>query len=153
MSGSSCTASSWKRTCRRSNAARTRSASSAIRRRTSSSTFPLRTTRVASPSAASAPSAAPADRDAEGWRGCPDGRMETTYRLRPNLTWHDGTPLTPEDFLFSLRVYSTPALGLAPLPPFNAIEEVVPTDPRTIVIRWRRPYPDADQLAQYTFPP
>ena len=23
----------------------------------------------------------------------PDGRMQTTYRLRPNLVWHDGTPL------------------------------------------------------------
>src|SRR5947207_62730 len=82
-----------------------------------------------------------------------DGRMETTYRLRPNLTWHDGTPLTAEDFVFSLRMYSTPALGLASLAPFNAMEEVAPVDPRTIVIRWRRPYPDADQLAQYTFPP
>src|SRR5439155_21660349 len=23
------------------------------------------------------------------WRVLPDGRMETTYRLRPNLTWQD----------------------------------------------------------------
>ena len=28
------------------------------------------------------------------WRVGSDGRMETTYRLRPNLTWHDGAPLT-----------------------------------------------------------
>src|SRR4051812_46693269 len=25
------------------------------------------------------------------WRVLPDGRMETTYRLHENLTWHDGT--------------------------------------------------------------
>src|SRR5436309_15615309 len=24
------------------------------------------------------------------WRVQPDGHMETTYRLKPNLTWHDG---------------------------------------------------------------
>src|SRR4029453_6518630 len=29
----------------------------------------------------------------DAWRVFPDGRMETTYRLRPNLTWQDGTPL------------------------------------------------------------
>src|SRR5438094_10553337 len=27
------------------------------------------------------------------WRVFPDGRMETTYRLRSGLTWHDGGPL------------------------------------------------------------
>lgn len=90
--------------------------------------------------------------DTDTWRVFPDGRMETTYRLRSNLTWHDGTPLTADDFVFSLRVYSTPALGLSSLAPFNAMEEVVPVDDRTILIRWRRSYPDADQLAQYTFP-
>src|SRR5262245_12845611 len=35
----------------------------------------------------------------DSWRVFPDGRMETTYRLRPNLTWHDGTPLTTEDYV------------------------------------------------------
>ena len=36
----------------------------------------------------------------ETWTVFPDGRMETTYRLRPGLTWHDGTPLVAEDFVF-----------------------------------------------------
>src|SRR4051794_29043176 len=26
----------------------------------------------------------------DSWRIFPDGRMETTYQLRPGLTWHDG---------------------------------------------------------------
>jgi peptide/nickel transport system substrate-binding protein len=33
----------------------------------------------------------------DSWRVLADGRMETTYHLRPNLTWHDGTPLSAED--------------------------------------------------------
>jgi ABC-type transport system substrate-binding protein len=32
--------------------------------------------------------------NSDGWRVFPDGRMETTYRLKAGLTWHDGTPLT-----------------------------------------------------------
>src|SRR5207245_2214732 len=33
----------------------------------------------------------------DSWRLFPDGRMETTYRLKPSLTWHDGQPLTADD--------------------------------------------------------
>src|SRR5947207_6614139 len=38
--------------------------------------------------------------NSDTWRVLPDGRMETTYRLKPNLTWHDGAPLLAEDFAF-----------------------------------------------------
>ncbi len=33
----------------------------------------------------------------ESWKVNPDGTMETTYRLKPNLVWHDGSPLTAAD--------------------------------------------------------
>jgi hypothetical protein len=42
----------------------------------------------------------------ETWKVLPDGTMETIYRLKPNLTWHDGHPLSAEDFTFSWQVYS-----------------------------------------------
>src|SRR6266545_3541010 len=32
----------------------------------------------------------------DSWRVFDDGRMETTYRLRPGLRWHDGSPATRE---------------------------------------------------------
>jgi len=38
------------------------------------------------------------------WQIFPDGRMETAYRLRPGLTWHDGAPLSSDDFGFAYRV-------------------------------------------------
>src|SRR5947199_7317721 len=41
------------------------------------------------------------------WKVFPDGKMETTYRLRPGLTWHNGQPLTADDFVFAWRVYRT----------------------------------------------
>src|SRR5438093_15579 len=36
----------------------------------------------------------------DSWQVFPDGRMETTYRLKPNLTWHDGSSLSADDFVF-----------------------------------------------------
>lgn len=44
----------------------------------------------------------------DSWRVLPDGRMEVAWRLRPNLTWHDGTPITAEDFVFGYRLSSLP---------------------------------------------
>jgi peptide/nickel transport system substrate-binding protein len=79
----------------------------------------------------------------DSWRIFPDGRMETTYRLRPNLTWHDGAPATAADFVFGWQVFSAPALGGAGIEPINEIEEVAAPDERTVVIRWRRLYADA----------
>jgi peptide/nickel transport system substrate-binding protein len=91
----------------------------------------------------------------EGWRVFPDGRMETVHHLKPNLSWHDGTSLTASDFVFSWRVYSTPELGQSNSPPFNSIEDVAAPDDRTLLIRWRRPYPEASSLVERDreFPP
>jgi peptide/nickel transport system substrate-binding protein len=82
----------------------------------------------------------------ESWRVFPDGRMETGYRLKPNLMWHDGAPLSAEDFVFAWRLYANPAFGLAGIVPMNHIEEVVTPDPRSIMVRWRGLYPDAGVL-------
>src|SRR5713226_9035274 len=38
------------------------------------------------------------------WRVLPDGTMETTYKLRPDAKWHDGTPFTADDVAFSWEV-------------------------------------------------
>lgn len=93
--------------------------------------------------------------NSDSWRLFPDGRMETTYRLRANTTWHDGSALVAEDFVFAWRVYSTPTSGHAGASPFRAIEEVVASDPRTLLVRWRQPYPDVAFTGglQLDFPP
>jgi peptide/nickel transport system substrate-binding protein len=82
----------------------------------------------------------------ENWRVLPDGRMETTYRLKPTLTWHDGTPLTSADFVFSWQVYSTPELGTAKSAPTAYVEDVVARDDRTFTIVWKQIYADAGEL-------
>ncbi len=82
----------------------------------------------------------------ESWRVFPDGRMETTYRLKPNLAWHDGTPLTSDDFVFSWQVYATPELGASGSVPIRSMQEVVALDPQSFLIRWKELYADAAEL-------
>ncbi len=81
------------------------------------------------------------------WRVFPDGSMETTYRLRPGIVWHDGKPLDAADFVFAWQVYANPASGSAPVPPVGEMREISAPDSRTVVIRWRRPYPGAGVLS------
>lgn len=82
----------------------------------------------------------------ESWRVFPDGRMETTHQLRPNLTWQDGTALSADDFVFGWRVFATPDLGVARSDPFRQMAEVVAPDARTVLIRWREAYPLAAEM-------
>src|SRR5204863_6674767 len=64
------------------------------------------------------------------WKVNADGTMETTYRLKPNLTWHDGQPLTADDFVFGWKVLADPALaGMFTPTPQNLMDEVLAPDP------------------------
>src|SRR5262245_41880038 len=38
------------------------------------------------------------------WKLLPDGRMEVTWKLKPNVVWQDGAPLTVDDFIFAATV-------------------------------------------------
>jgi peptide/nickel transport system substrate-binding protein len=73
----------------------------------------------------------------------PNGRMETTYRLKPSLAWHDGTPLAADDFAFAWRLYANPALGMARRLPMCSMEDVIAVDSQTFVVHWNTLYPDA----------
>jgi ABC-type transport system substrate-binding protein len=55
----------------------------------------------------------------DSWKVSPDGQMETIYRLRSGLTWHDGHPLTADDFVFAWRVYRNSSLPWISLPPMK----------------------------------
>jgi peptide/nickel transport system substrate-binding protein len=90
----------------------------------------------------------------ESWKVEPDGRMETTYRLRPNLTWHDGTPFSAEDFVFAYQVYTARGLGgTFTSSPQDQMDEVSAPDARTLVIRWKQLYPQAGALVWLLFEP
>jgi len=89
----------------------------------------------------------------ESWLVLPDGRMETSYRLKPNLGWHDGAALTADDFVFAWQIYRHPGLGTFSPKPQDRIEEVAAPDPATVLIRWTAIYPDAAILNQEDLTP
>lgn len=74
------------------------------------------------------------------WKVFPDtNRMETTYRLRPT-TWHDGTPFTADDVVFTWRTIMHPELPAENREPEKYIENVEVVDPRTVRVLWKEPF-------------
>jgi len=80
------------------------------------------------------------------WRVFPDGRMETTWRLREGAVWHDGNPLTPDDLRFTVTLGKDRDLAIAGDQAFSLIDAVLTPDPRTVTVQWSGPYTEADAL-------
>ncbi len=79
------------------------------------------------------------------WVLNPDGTMETTFRLRPNIKWHDGTPFTAEDLVFSYELYMDPELPTTAQAPRRSLDFASAPDPLTFVVKWNEPYINADR--------
>lgn len=84
------------------------------------------------------------------WKLFPDGRMETTWRIRPGAQWHDGTPFTSDDLVFTGMVVQDPELPIFGNNAYDLIEEIAAPDSRTIIVRWKQPFIEADTLFSYT---
>jgi len=74
------------------------------------------------------------------WRVFPDGRMETTWRILPSAQWHDGTPLTAADFVFTAQVLQDKELPEFGDIAFDSLESVEGPDARTVVAKWKKPF-------------
>ena len=76
---------------------------------------------------------------AESWE-VSDDELTWTFRLRPGVTFHDGSPLTAEDVAFSYnRIIDE---ELTNVDKFSAVTSVEAPDPATVVIRVDRPVPN-----------
>lgn len=77
---------------------------------------------------------------AASWRLVDDTTWE--FRLRPDASFHDGTPFTAEDVAFTLRrvpaVPNSPGLFSTFTRPITGVEQV---DPHTVRLRTTTPYP------------
>jgi len=87
-----------------------------------------------------------------GWTVSPDGRMETIWKLRPDVRWHDGTPFTAEDLIFGYRIAMDPewALGTRVL---RSIDELTAPDAHTLIVRWKNIEIAANQMGLNILPP
>src|SRR5262249_25404610 len=76
---------------------------------------------------------------AESWQVAPDGRTYT-FRLRPNVLWHDGAPFTSADVKFTfeeilLKFHARTKAGLE-----NVLAGIDTPDAQTVVFRFKEPY-------------
>jgi len=60
--------------------------------------------------------------------------------------WHDGTPLTAEDLIFTARVAQDKTLAMLLDPAYEFVEGVDAPDPTAVVVHWKQPFIAADRL-------
>ena len=63
------------------------------------------------------------------------------FTIRQGVTFHDGTPLTPEDVVYSIRRIIDPALKSPQLSQFDQIASADVTGPSTVRMVTKSPYP------------
>lgn len=80
------------------------------------------------------------------WKLLPDGRMETTWRIKSNARWQDGTAFTSADLVFTAQVAQDRDVGVFREVAHDATEQVTALDERAVAVSWRRPYIAADRL-------
>jgi peptide/nickel transport system substrate-binding protein len=84
------------------------------------------------------------------WKVLPDGRMETTWKLRPNARWHDGAPVTAEDLVFTFTVLQERQVAIGRGSAFEYIDAVEAPSPDTATISWKKPFIYADSMFSTT---
>src|SRR5581483_1056305 len=78
------------------------------------------------------------------WKVFPDGSMETTWRIKPDVAWHDGAPVTSDDLQFTIDVYRDRDVGVVPIRGLSLVDAIELPDARTAVLHWRQPFISAD---------
>lgn len=76
---------------------------------------------------------------AEQWLVSEDAKT-FVFVLREDVKWHDGTPLTADDIVFTLQTLSSPTIRINPAADFGPIEKISAPDARTVSITFREPY-------------
>lgn len=81
------------------------------------------------------------------------GGMDVTWRLRPGISWHDGTPLTSADVKFTVDAINDPTYNPESTDGFDRIASVDTPDPLTAVVHYKEIYaPYALQFIRGLFP-
>src|SRR5690606_11932683 len=67
-----------------------------------------------------------------------DGTV-VTIRLRDDLVWSDGAPLTAADFVFTHAMFTAESNAVDSRAPYDAIVSVEAPDPQTVVVTFAEP--------------
>ncbi len=68
-----------------------------------------------------------------------DGKV-ITLKLRDDIVWSDGTPLTSADFVFTYQMTIDPKNTVASVYPYDQLESVTAPDARTVVMTFKEPF-------------
>jgi len=63
-----------------------------------------------------------------------------TYGLRPNVTWHDGQPVTSADVQYTWQAIMDPTHNVATRYGYDRISAVDTPDPQTVIVRFNAPF-------------
>lgn len=66
--------------------------------------------------------------------------METLYRLRQGVVWHDGAELTANDVIFTWAAIMNPDLPAENREPEKFIESIEAINSRTFLVRWKETF-------------
>jgi peptide/nickel transport system substrate-binding protein len=82
-----------------------------------------------------------------------DGGMDVVWKLRPNVTWHDGVPFTSADVKFTVEAINSPNYHPESADGFDRIASVETPDSLTAVLHYREVYaPYAIQFIRGALP-
>jgi peptide/nickel transport system substrate-binding protein len=87
------------------------------------------------------------------WKVLPDGRTETTYRIKKNAKWQDGEPITAHDWVFGLTARSDPDFPGHSVNVERRLARAAALDDHTLFLEWREAYLWAGMVHLPDFPP
>src|SRR6266542_4372007 len=71
------------------------------------------------------------------WQVDATGGMITTWKVRPNIKWHDGRPFSTRDFIFGWQMMNDPKFEADSRGFVELMERLEAPDDRTLVIHWK----------------
>ena len=82
-----------------------------------------------------------------------DRHLEVTFKLKSGWKWHDGVPVTANDYVFTWKLALDPEMQIADREPWEKIQEVVASDDQIVVVKYHSEKTLAAEAAgQGTFP-
>ena len=74
------------------------------------------------------------------WKLLPGGKMQLTWHLKPGWKWHDGTPVTAEDFVFTHRAIMNDKVPVISRNFEKRVENVYAPSADTLIVTFKEHY-------------
>lgn len=74
------------------------------------------------------------------WQLLPNRKMKVTFKIKKTYKWHDGKPVTAEDYVWTLRMRKNPNTPVVSRFLDNKIDNVLAPDPYTFTLQYNDVY-------------